>query len=321
MYVNYAAYRNGQGIGSITIDQISDLLQEPETFVWLALSEPDAAELGKIQEEFGLHDLAMEDTRSAHQRPKIEEYGDTLFLAMHTVALNGDRVEYGETHIFAGRRFLISIRRGQTGSYRRVRDRCESNPLQLAKGTGFALYALLDFVVDQFLLISDHYQRELEQVEADIFENRVDRPLIGRLYELKREVSDLRAAAAPIVEIANVLMRRHRDIVSPDLRDYYRDVHDHVLRVLRSTDTMRETLSDAMQVNLALVTVHQNEVVKRLAGWGAILALPTTVFSMYGMNFKIMPELDWRFGYPTALSFTLLGCLWLYRFLKRVRWL
>jgi len=321
MYVHYAAYRNGQGIGTINIEQISDLLQEAASFVWLGLSDPSSEELGKIQEEFGLHDLAMEDTRSAHQRPKIEEYGDTLFLALHTVALNGDRVVYGETHLFAGRQFLVSIRRGPTASYRRVRERCESTPQLLAKGPGFALYALLDFVVDQFLAVSDYYRKQLDQVEADIFENRLDRPLIGRLYELKREVSDLRNAAAPLAEIANALMRRHRNLVGPDLRNYYRDVHDHVLRVLRATDSMRETLSDAMQVNLALVTVHQNEVVKRLAGWGAILALPTMVFSMYGMNFTIMPELGWRFGYPAALAVTLVGCLWLYGLLKHARWL
>jgi magnesium transporter len=321
MYVNYAAYRNGQVLGSITIDEISDVLLEPDTFVWLALSEPDAVELGKIQEEFGLHDLAIEDARSAHQRPKLEEYGDSLFVALHTVALNGDRVQYGETHVFVGKQFLISIRRGSTASYRRVRERCENNPQLLAKGPGVALYALLDFVVDQYLLVSDHYEQRLERLEDDIFENRLDRPLIGRLYELKREVSELRTAAAPIVEIANALMRRHREIVAPDLRDYYRDVHDHVLRVLRATDTMRETLADAMQVNLALVTVRQNEVVKRLAGWGAILALPTMVFSMYGMNFKTMPELDWQFGYPASLAVTLVGCIWLYRLLKRARWL
>jgi magnesium transporter len=321
MFVNYAAYRNGQRVGDIAINQISDLLKEPDTFVWLALVEPDWADLAKIQEEFNLHDLAIEDARSAHQRPKLEEYSESLFLALHTLALSEGSVQFGETHLFVGRRFLISIRHGTTAGYGRVRDRCESMPHLLAKGPGFALYALLDFVVDQFMAVAEYYQNRLERLEADIFQNRLDRPLIERLYELKREVSELRSAAAPVLDIGNALVRLHPEIVSKDLRDYYRDVHDHVLRVLRATDMMRETLSDAMQVNLALVTVRQNEVVKRLAGWGAILALPTMVFSMYGMNFKLMPELEWRYGYPAALLLTLLGCVALYRRLKRADWL
>jgi magnesium transporter len=319
--VNYAAYRKGQRIGEITVEQISDLLREPETFVWLALAEPEPGELAKIQEEFNLHDLAIEDARSAHQRPKLEEYGESLFLALHTVELCEGTVHFGETHLFVGKPFLISIRHGSTVGYKRVRERCESTPQLLAKGSGFALYALLDFVVDQFMPVVEHYQETLEQLEADIFESRVDRPLIERLYELKRQVGELRNAAAPVLDICNALMRLHPEIVSKDLRVYYRDVHDHVLRIIRATDTMREALSDAMQVNLALVTVRQNEVVKRLAGWGAILAIPTMMFSMYGMNFKAMPELNWRFGYPAALAVTLLGCVWLYRRLKRAEWL
>jgi magnesium transporter len=321
MYVNCAAYRKGQRIGEITVEQISNLLAEPETFVWLALADPEPEELAKIQEEFNLHDLAIEDARSAHQRPKLEEYGGSLFVVLHTVELREGTVHFGETHLFVGGQFLISIRHGSTVGYGRVRARCESTPPLLAKGPGFALYALLDFVVDQFMLVAEHYQTLLEQLEADIFENRLDRLLIERLYELKRYAAELRNAAAPVLDICNALMRLHPEIVSKDLRVYYRDVHDHVLRILRAMDTMREALSDAMQVNLALVTVRQNDVVKRLAGWGAILAIPTMVFSMYGMNFKVMPELDWRFGYPAALAATCVGCVWLYRRLKRAAWL
>ena len=321
MLVNYAAYQKGQSTGAITIEQISDLLQEPDTFVWLALADPTPEELARIQEEFSLHDLAVEDARSAHQRPKLEDYGDSLFLALHTAELFEGEVHFGETHLFVAKQFLISIRHGSAVGYERARERCERAPELLAKGSGFALYALLDFVVDQFMPLVDHYQTLLEQLEADIFENRLDGPLIERLYELKRQVAELRNAAAPLLDISNGLMRLHPEIVSRDLRVYYRDVHDHVLRIIRATDTMREALSDAMQVNLALVTVRQNEVVKRLAGWGAILALPTMVFSLYGMNFEWMPELNWRFGYPAALAVTLIGCLWLYRRLKRVGWL
>ena len=321
MYVNHAAYRSGRRVGAITIDEISEYLKDPETFVWLALADPTPAELAKIEEEFSLHELAVEDARSAHQRPKLEEYGDALFLVLHNAELREGAVHFGETHIFVGQQFLISIRHGAEVGYRRVRERCENNPQLLAKGSGFALYALLDFVIDQFMPVVDHYQTRLEQLEADIFQNRLDRLLIERLYELKRQVADLRNAVAPALDICNALMRLHPDIVSKDLRVYYRDVHDHVVRILRAMEAMRETLSDAMQVNLALVTVRQNDVVKKLAGWGAILALPTMLFSMYGMNFDAMPELYWRFGYPAVLAVTLLGCIWLYRRLKLQGWL
>ena len=327
MYVNYAAYRQGRRIGDIAIEQMGELLQDKDIFIWLALADPEAEELTRIQEVFNLHDLAIEDTRAAHQRPKLEEYGDTLFLVLHTMELRREGepcpegVTCGETHLFVGKQFLISIRHNSTVGYAKVRQRCENNPQLLARGPGFALYALLDFVVDQFLDIAGHDQLMLEQLEADIFENRLDSLLIERLYELKRHVGALRNVASPMLDMSNALMRLHPEIVGKDLRVYFRDVHDHVQRVLRATDMMREALSDAMQVNLALVSVHQNEVVKALAGWGAILAVPTMVFSMYGMNFKEMPELSWEYGYPTALGVTVIGCIWLYCRLKRAKWL
>ncbi|MGX2041941.1 magnesium/cobalt transporter CorA [Methylocaldum sp. MU1018] len=321
MYVRCAAYRGGQRISDIGVENISTLLAEPHTFVWVGLMEPDTNELLQIQEEFGLHDLAVEDARSAHQRPKLEEYGGSLFMVLHPVELRDGDVHFGETHLFIGKQFLISIRHQSSLGYGRARIRCEAMPQLLARGSGFALYALLDLVVDNFMPVVEHYQSLLEALEEDIFGNRLDRDAMERLYDLKRCLLRLRNAAAPLLDICNALMRLHPEIVSKDLRIYFRDVHDHVLRIIRATDTMRETLSDAMQVNLALITVRQNEVVKRLAGWGAILALPTMVFSMYGMNFKFMPELDSRFGYPAALAGTLIGCVWLYRRLKRAAWL
>jgi magnesium transporter len=321
MYVNCAAYRKGQRAGEIDVAQISEILEASETFVWMGLSEPDAPELATIQQEFGLHELAIEDTGRAHQRPKLEEYGGSLFLVLHTAELFDGAVQFGETHLFVGQRFLISIRHGSTQGYARVRARCESSPQLLAKGPGFALYALMDFIVDHFIPVVEHYQNRLEQLESDIFEAQLDLPLMERLYDLRRHVLELNHVVAPLLDICNALMRLHPEVVSRDLRVYYRDVHDHVLRILRATDAMRETLSDAMQVNLALVTIRQNEVVKRLAGWGAILALPTMVFSMYGMNFHDMPELTWRYSYPSTLLATALGCVWLYRRLKRSGWL
>lgn len=321
MYVNCAAYRKGQRAGEIAVEQISDELSVPDTFVWMGLAEPGPPELEVIQQEFALHELAIEDARSAHQRPKLEEYGGTLFLVLHTAELLEEEVQFGETHLFVGPHFLVSIRHGSTQGYSRVRARCESSPQLLAKGPGFALYALMDFIVDHYLPVVEHYQTRLEQLEADIFEAQLDRPLMERLYELRRQVLELNHVVTPLLDVCNALMRLHPEVVSRDLRVYYRDVHDHVLRILRATESMRETLSDAMQVNLALVTIRQNDVVKRLAGWGAILAVPTMVFSMYGMNFHNMPELHWPLGYPSALLATCLGCALLYRRLKRAGWL
>lgn len=321
MYVNYAAYRDGKRLGEITVEQISDILATPESFVWMALADPEPEELLKIQEEFGLHELAAEDARSAHQRCKLEDYGDCLFLVLHPVEMVGEQVHYGETHLFVGRDYLVSIRHGSREGYGRVRLRCEGSPHLLAKGPGFALYGLLDFIVDQFMPVVEHFQDRLETLEQAIFENQHDRASIEQLYDLKREVANLRNAVAPILDICNALMRLHPDIVSRELKVYYRDVHDHVVRIVRNIDTMRDILTDAMQVYLALVTIRQNDVVKRLAGWGAILAIPTMIFSMYGMNFKFMPELVFPYGYPAALLVTLLGCAALYRKLKFAGWL
>ena len=321
MYIRCAAYRNGQRIDDIGVENISELLADPESFVWVGLAEPDPSELLQLQAEFGLHELAVEDARSAHQRPKLEEYKGSLFVVLHTVELRDGEVHFGETHLFVGKQFLISIRHQSSLGYGRARTRCESLPQLLAKGSGFPLYAVLDLIVDNFMPVVEHYQSLLEELEEDIFENRSHRDAMERLYDLKRCLLRLRNAATPLLDICNALMRLHPEIVPKDLRVYFRDVLDHVHRIIRATDTMRETLSDAMQANLALITVRQNEVVKRLAGWGAILALPTMVFSMYGMNFKFMPELELRFGYPAVLAATLIGCVWLYRRLKRAEWL
>jgi len=321
VYIRCAAYREGRRIGDVGVENVSELLAEPDTFVWVGLAEPDPNELLQLQEEFGLHELAVEDARSAHQRPKLEEYRGSLFLVLHTVELQDGEVRFGETHLFVGKPFLISIRHQSSLGYGRARARCESMPQLLAKGSGFPLYAILDLIVDNFMPVVEHYQTLLEELEEDIFESRSHRDAMARLYGLKRSLLRLRNAAMPLLDVCNALMRLHPEIVPKDLRVYFRDVLDHVHRIIRATDTMRETLSDAMQVNLALITVRQNEVVKRLAGWGAILALPTMVFSMYGMNFRFMPELDSPFGYPAALAGTLIGCVWLYRRLKRAEWL
>jgi magnesium transporter len=206
-------------------------------------------------------------------------------------------------------------------TYSKVRERCEANPGRLAMGPGYALYAVMDFIVDNYAPIVERFSVRLEALETAIFGESFDRHAIEQLYELKRELQLLRGAAAPVLDICTELMRLHSDIVPKDTKEYFRDIRDHARRVVEATDAMREMLTAAMQVHLALASVAQNEVVKRLAGWGAILAIPTMVFSLYGMNFRHMPELNWTVGYPVVLVGVVLGCAWLYRRLRRVGWL
>jgi len=321
MVMKCVAYTGGRRVGDIGIDQISDLLGQDDTFVWLGLREPNAALLDKIQQEFGLHELAVEDTRTAHQRPKLEGYGDSLFLVLQTAQIYRNAVQFGETHIFVGPRFIVTVRHGTPLSFSRVRERCEGMPENLAKGPGFALYALMDFIVDNYMPVVDGLQERFERLEEDIFRNRFNQQTLEKLYDLKHELLLLRGAATPLLDICNELTRFHGNIISEDIQFYYRDISDHVKRINQAIDGMREMLTAAMQVHLALVTVGQNEVVKRLAGWGAILALPTMVFSLYGMNFKSMPELDWPYSYPTVVGGLSVACALLYRRLKKAGWL
>lgn len=321
MVMKCVAYTGGHRAGEISIDEISESIMRDDTFVWLGLREPNEALLDKIQNEFGLHELAIEDTRSAHQRPKLEEYGDSLFLVLQTAQFYRNVVQFGEIHMFVGSRFLVTVRHGTPLSFSKVRERCENMPESLAKGPGFALYALIDFIVDHYMPVVDGLQERFERLEEDVFKNRFNQQTLEKLYDLKHELLVLRGATMPLLDICNELMRFHGKIIGQDIQFYYRDISDHVKRINQSIDGMREMLTAAMQVYLALVTVGQNEVVKRLAGWGAILALPTMVFSLYGMNFKTMPEFDWPYSYPAVLAGLVLACTLLYGRLKKAGWL
>lgn len=315
------AYRDGKSLGPIEVEDVSEVVGQPNTFVWMGLHEPDQALLKEVQEEFGLHELAIEDASEAHQRPKLEAYGESLFVVVKTAQIVGADIVYGETHFFVGAHFLVSIRHGCSQGYLRVRDRCEERPDMLAKGSGYALYALLDFIVDNYQPIVTRFEAEFSDLESTIFKGEFDQQTIERLYELKTRLLELRNAAVPIEDICMQLMRFHPELIPKDIRAYFRDVHDHVVRMTETLDTLREMLTNAMQVNLALVSVRQNEVVKGLAGWGAILAIPTVTFSLYGMNFRTMPELQWPFGYPVVVGGTLIACTLLYKKLKRAGWL
>lgn len=322
MVVNCVAYRtNGTRIGDVDIDAISEVLKEPDTFVWVGLHEPDEPLLLKLQEEFDLHDLAIEDAQSAHQRTKIEAYGDSLFIVVQTAQLSDGNIAFGETHIFLGPRYLVTVRHGASLSYSPARRACEHAPELLALGPSYGLYGVLDFVVDNLLPIVRDFREELQELEQDIFAATFNRSTVRRLYDMQRDLMTLRLAVAPMQDIINQLVRLHPQLIPEDLRAYFRDVYDHVFRVNESISAMREMLTAAINVNLSLVTFGQNEVMKKLAGWAAMLAAPTLITSWYGMNFTHMPELSRPWAYPAII--VMVGCVvgGIYAGLKRARWL
>ena len=320
--INCAVYDRHGRRKDISLDAISDALAiDDGSFVWVGLYEPEDALLDKLQEEFGLHDLAVEDAQHAHQRPKIEAYGNSLFVAVHTAQTVDNRIRFGETHAFLGPRYLVTVRHGASLSYAPVRGRVEREPDLLALGPAYGLYAVLDFIVDNYLPIVSDFRDALNELEHDIFAETFRRDTIVKLYELKRELTQLRLAVAPMQDILAQLTRMHGSLVPDEVRLYFRDVLDHAMRVNESTDTLREMLTAAMSVNLSLVTVNQGEVVKKLAGWAALLAAPTLIASWYGMNFEHMPELHGRHSYWILIGGVVVVVFGLYRYLRTVRWL
>lgn len=319
--VNCLAYAAGER-RPLALDDIDTTLADPAGgFVWLGLYEPDEALLQKVQAEFDLHPLAIEDAHHAHQRPKIEAYGESLFIALHTAQLVGGRIEFGETHVFLGRRYLLTVRHGASLSYAAARSRCEQHPHLLALGPSYGLYAVLDFIVDNFQPIVFAFQEQLNDLEQSIFAAEFQRDTIQSLYRLKGELTKMRLAVAPLQDILSQLVRLHPTLVRDEMRLHFRDVLDHAMRLNEAIDTLREMVTAAMTVNLSLVTVAQGEVVKRLAGWAALIAAPTLIASWYGMNFVHMPELGGRYSYALTVGATAVAVGVLYRVLRRARWL
>ena len=322
MVANCVAYHvDGKRIGDITLDEISDVLERPDTFVWVGLVEPDEALLEKLQEEFGLHDLAIEDAHNAHQRPKIEAYGESLFIVLHTAVPHNGEVEFGETHMFLGDSYIVTVRHGASVPYSPVRQRCERDAHRMSAGPGYPLYAVMDSVVDSYFPIVEDFEDELVSIEEVIFKGDYQSDTTSRIYELKRNIMELRRATTPLLEMTGSILRNSTPLISPELHPYFRDVYDHVIRINEATDSIREMLNTALQANLSLVSVQQSEVVQKLASWAAILAVPTLIASFYGMNFSNMPELTWTYGYPTVIGMCGLVCGFLYWRFKRARWL
>jgi magnesium transporter len=320
--INCAVYATDGTRRDIALASISDVLaQDDGSFVWIGLYEPGDSVLETLQEEFDLHDLAIEDAHKAHQRPKVEAYGGALFLAVNTAQMVEGRILFGETHIFVGPRYLITVRHGASLSYAPARARVEREPDLLALGPSYALYAVLDFIVDNYLPIADQFKSALHALERDIFSDAYRRSTLVRLYDLKRQLTEMRMSVAPLIDVLSQLVRSPSLQIPEDTRFYFRDVHDHVVRVNDTVDALRDMLGTAMAVNQSLVTLAQGETVKKLGAWAALLAAPTLITSWYGMNFRAMPELDERYAYPVLILLVGVVCFGLYRLFRRIGWL
>lgn len=321
MLINCVVYQAGQKLADIQIEDISEWASRPDCFIWVALKDASLEELQQMQEEFDLHPLAVEDAAVGHQRPKIEEYGDTVFFVMQLLEMREDEVHVGEVAVFVGHNFVLSVRRGSQQNFLGVRERCEREPELLKQGSGFVSYALMDAVVDRYFPLIDAIEADLEEVESQIFIRGEARWNIEHLYALKSRSSVLRHAVVPLLEVVGKLHGGRVPAVCMASQEYFRDVHDHLARINSATDAIRETIATAIQVNLSLVTIEESEITKRLAAWAAIFAASTALAGIWGMNFEVMPELKWQYGYPLALSVIASVAAFLYWRFKRRGWL
>ncbi len=325
MLINCVAYENGSKLADISVEDISDYIGRPGCFVWVALSDASDDELSEMQKEFGLHPLAVEDAHHGHQRPKMEEYGNSLFVVMHLVEPSEDgehRMNVGEVAVLVGATYGLAVPNRSKPGFGGVRAPCEREPELLRNGAGFVLYALMDAVVDRYFPVIDALEVELESIEQQIFgQGGAARDKIKQLYDLKRRSMVLKRAVAPLVEAAGKMHGGRVPQICISSQEYFRDVGDHLARINASIDAMRDTIATAIQVNLSMVTIEESEVTKRLAAWASIFAVCTAFAGIWGMNFENMPELKFRYGYGVALGLIVSTCGYLYYRFRRAGWL
>ncbi len=322
MLVNCFAYQDGVRIADqIKPADIGAYISRPECFVWVALKDPEPGEFSELEKQFGLHELAVEDANVGHQRPKIEEYGDSLFAVLHVIEIINDEMVVGEVDIFVGPNYILSVRNRAEKGFADVRARCEREPELLRLGSGFVLYALMDAVVDRYFPIIDALETRLETLEERMFSGGAARANIEDMYALKQKLMVLKHAVGPLLEGVSKLYGGRVPQICAGTQEYYRDVYDHLTRINQSIDALREMVTTALSVNLALITVSENETTKRLAAYAALVAVPTMIAGIYGMNFEHMPELKWVFGYPLSLTIMTAIDVYLFFRFRRAGWL
>lgn len=321
MLIRCVVYRDGARLAEIEPHEIHNYIAKPGYFIWVALFEPDAATLELMQEEFDLHPLAVEDARNGHQRPKLEEYGDSLFAVLQMIESVDGELRAGEVDIFVGRNYILSVRSHAEKGFGEVRARCEREPELLKHGPGYVFYALMDAVVDRYFPVLHELETELERIEEQIFANSSPRANIEALYGLKQKLMICRHAVGPLLESLGNISGARVPHVCSGMQEYFRDISDHLQRLNQTTESVRDTISTAISVNLSMITLQESETMKRLASYAALVAVPTLIAGIYGMNFDYMPELHWRHGY--ALSLGLMAALdgyLFYRF-RKAKWL
>jgi magnesium transporter len=314
--VNCAAYQGGCRVADIDLNQAGPVETGDGRFVWIGLHEPDEALLRKVQQRFCLHDLAVEDAHAAHQRPKMEIYGDSLFLVLRTAQLYEGKIQLGETHVFAGRGYVVTVRHGSTTAYKEVRARCESAPKMLSMGESFVVYSVMDFIVDNYFPVIHELEGEVDALEDAVFSRATDQPTVTRIYDLRHELLLLRRAVQPLQEVCNRLMRFDVPLIDQAMYAYIRDVQDHVILLIESIDNLRDLLGSALEAHMLLTSLEQNNIIKLFSVAAVVLMPPTLVASIYGMNFKNIPEFDLPFGYPAALVLMLIVGVVPYLFFK-----
>ncbi|HET7649274.1 MAG TPA: magnesium/cobalt transporter CorA [Gammaproteobacteria bacterium] len=321
MLVNCVVYQEGKKLKDIPQQDISNWVSQPDCFVWVALHDPNPEELSQMQAEFGLHELAIEDARHGHQRPKIDEYGDTLFAVLHVLEGGAEALTVGELDVFVGRNFVLSIRNRCNRGFSEVRARCEREPELLKYGAGYVFYALMDAVVDRYFPMLDKLETDLDDIEARIFAGNSARANIEALYGLKQQLTVLKHATGPLLEAVSKLYGGRVPMVCSGMGNYFRDIYDHLVRLNQTIDATRDMVVTALSVNLSMIALQENETTKKLASYAALLAIPTLIVGIYGMNFVDMPELRWPFGYPLVLGAMALIDIWLFRRFRRIGWL
>jgi len=316
-----SVYASGRRVADIPIEEAGAWTHREGHVVWIGLLEPSGDLLARVQAQFNLHDLAIEDAEHPHQRPKVEQYGDALFIVARTAQLIDGRVTFGETHLFVGKGYIVSVRHGPSVSYTAVRQHWESCPHALAKGEDFVLYAILDFIVDNYMPVLEQIETEVEEIEDQVLVKPMDTRDIERLYMLRRDLLRLRNAALPLVEVCRRLTSADLPQIQPAMHPLFRDVTDHIRTVQEKIDSLREVLAFAFEASVLVGQSQETAVSKKLASWAAILAVPTAFAGIYGMNFADMPELKMEYGYPAVLTAIAAICLFLYWRFRKNGWL
>jgi magnesium transporter len=321
--VDLAVYKDGKRQDDVSLDQAFDSCRAPGMLTWIGLHEPTDDEFDSVRREFGLHELAVEDALKGHQRPKLDVYdNDQLFVVLKSARyFEPDVLEFGEILIFVGDQFIVSVRHGEASPLSDVRKRLEDRPELLRCGPGAVLYAIMDKVVDDYAPVLTNLDVDITELEAEAFGDDPQPGLTERIYRLKRQVINLHRATAPLTEPLGRLSDGRYPQISEELRPYFRDVYDHVLRVVQTADQYRELLTSILEANLTQVSVRQNEQMRAISAWAAILAVPTLIAGIYGMNFRDMPELHWHYGYPLAVAAMVGIGAFLYGYFKRIDWL